>query len=370
MIDERHLTALLDDAAAPYEPPAGGPAGVLAKANATSTGTARAYPFARRPFGRRTRRTWALASAVVAIVVIVLAAIAGDGGQEARMQTAGGQFPATTFGEDGAAAVVAEPRAASGGGSGGDEALGAATSGGGAADVAAPGGPLAQAAPGPRIVKTGSLEIELDHGAFETTVARLTSLAVGAGGFVSQSTTSEDEGGTRGQVTIRVPSASFDQVTTDARRLGTVRNASVAGQDVTAEFTDLEARLRGLQATRDQLLTLLRQARTIPDILGVQDRVNQVQLEIEQTQGRINQLNDQSSFGTLTVVLFEEGADDPLRTERDGQAGAWDDAKEGFTDGVEALVAGSGTALFVLLLLAIAAAAGHGVWRLVRRRLV
>ncbi|MBD0257229.1 MAG: PAS domain S-box protein, partial [Cytophagales bacterium] len=58
------------------------------------------------------------------------------------------------------------------------------------------------------------------------------------------------------------------------------------------EYTDLDAQLRNLQATEGQYLELMKRATTIDDILMVQNRLASVRGEIEQTQGRLNQLQN------------------------------------------------------------------------------
>jgi hypothetical protein len=217
-----------------------------------------------------------------------------------------------------------------------------------------------------RVIKTGSVDIEVARGRFGTAIARLTTLAAGLGGFVSDSKTFETGKIPAGAVTLRVPSSSFEDALNQARRIGTVRSLTSSGQDVTAEYTDLEARLRALSATRDRLLTLLAKAATVQDILAVQDRVNTVQVEIEQVQGRQRLLDSQTSFGSLAVSVTEKGG----RTDhhRSGIARAWDDGVGGFVRGIEAVLAHSGTALLVVMLLGLAALAGRGGWRVVRKR--
>jgi hypothetical protein len=105
----------------------------------------------------------------------------------------------------------------------------------------------------------------------------------------------------------------------------------------------------------------------------LQDRLSIVQTEIEQLQGQQRLLDDQTSFGTLVVQLREQGDETALTVPEDPESGlakAWDDAHHGFMRGVEAIVAGSGTALVTVLSLTILAFMLRGVWLLLRRRLV
>ena len=210
------------------------------------------------------------------------------------------------------------------------------------------------------------------EGAVDDSVTRLTSLAVGTGGFVAESRTFEQGDRPAADITIRVPGAAFEQVLTKVRGLGETESVTTAGQDVTAEYVDLEARLRVLRGTRDQLLGLLSRAGTIPDILAVQDRLNATQTEIERLEGQQRVLDDKVALGTLKVTVTEarSAATAAAAKPRSGLARAWDDAVDGFTSGVEAIVAASGRILLVVLVLAAMTAMALGSWKVLRRRLL
>jgi hypothetical protein len=104
---------------------------------------------------------------------------------------------------------------------------------------------------------------------------------------------------------IRVPAAAYNSVIRELRGIASqVESEGSQATEVTDEYTDLEARLRNLQATEARYLELLGRAETIDEILTVQDRVNAVRLEIEQVQGRLNVLNDLSDMATISIELL------------------------------------------------------------------
>ena len=218
------------------------------------------------------------------------------------------------------------------------------------------------------VVKTGSLVLEVRDGAYAGTVDRIRVTADGLGGYVAESTTNRSEDALSGTITVRVPAAQFDDFLDGLHELGRVESEDVRGADVTAQHTDLEARLASVTATRDRLQTLLGEASNVGDLIMIQDRITGVQTEIEQLQGQLRLLEDQVAMGTLSVSLAEPGAEQvALTTEDDdgGLGGAWDDARRRFGDALEGLLAWSGT-LAVLTLLA---AAGFAAYRIGVRRL-
>jgi Domain of unknown function (DUF4349) len=226
---------------------------------------------------------------------------------------------------------------------------------------------------GAKIVHTGSLTLQVAKGRVTDVLTRLTDLATGDGGYVSSTTTAEAGSKPSGTVVLRVPAAVFDTVLAQSRALGTVIATTSAGTDVTAEAADQQARMTALKATRDQFLTVLAKAKTIGETLAVQQRVDDTQTQIDQLQGQINVLADQASYGTLTVTVTQHVAAALVAKPVHRQSGlskAWHSALTGFVTGVEALIARSGRALVVLLVLLVGAVALRVAWRVGRRRLV
>lgn len=365
MIDERELTVALERLAAAYDLPENGPQAIReAAGEGGSVGPA-------RPRVRRPHRLVA-AAAVVAVLALGAGVVndagdnqaatrlmppAGDLSDESGMRTLrGGQVQSQSQDAASASATAAGATAA---GSPGAMVAGAGGSATGTVEES-----------GARVVKTADVQVEVGRGRFEASVDRIGALAVGRGGFVARTETSEGRSAPSGTIAVRVPAGEFDAVIVEVRRLGKVVSASSRGQDVTAQYLDVEARLRGLNASRDQILTVLSKANTVGDILAVQERLNAVQVQIEQLQGQQRLLDDQTTFGTIAVHLAEPGGDLGGAPEREGLAGAWYDARRGFVDGLEAIIRGSGTALILVLSLGAVGLAGHAVWLAARRRMI
>ncbi|MCY4436521.1 MAG: DUF4349 domain-containing protein [Chloroflexi bacterium] len=105
-------------------------------------------------------------------------------------------------------------------------------------------------------------------------------------------------------LTLRVPAEAFDQAMAALRALAQeVLAEQTAARDVTEEYTDLDARLRNLQAAETQLLTLVEQADTVDDLLKVEKRLAEVRGEIELLQGRFNVLENRIALATIIVLL-------------------------------------------------------------------
>lgn len=179
------------------------------------------------------------------------------------------------------------------------ESLANAPVGGGTGETLASGNLLDR-----KLVENADLTLEVKDVQDSLQAAR--NIAQSYGGFVASSNLRYEGERRVGVITLRVPSARFNDAMSQLRALALedgVKAETSSVKDVTEEYTDLEARLRTLRATEAQYLELLKSARTIQEILTVQDRLNQVRAQIEQTQGRMQVLDRLSDLATINVRL-------------------------------------------------------------------
>lgn len=240
----------------------------------------------------------------------------------------------------------------------------------------APGAALGSKATTPeqdssRVVKTGTVSLVVDDGKVSATVQRLQVLVSGARGYVANSTSEEEGEHPSASLTIRVPVASFETLISQVRALKVkVVSAETSGRDVTATYADTQAQIQTLQAARGRYLAILAGAKTIAETLTVQQRIDDVQGQIDRLEGQRRVLANQSDLATLTVSVAEQADQMLLTTEPSGWSKAWDDATGGFTSGIQALIAHSGRTLLVLLVGAALFLLGRPLWHRARRSLV
>lgn len=224
--------------------------------------------------------------------------------------------------------------------------------------------PVPQLAPGSsRVIKNASLRIEIAGGDFQEQFDRATAVADEFGGFVSTSRVSQTDGTLQsGTLTMRVPSDRFESAVSRLKELGEVTGEERSGQDVTREFVDLEARLRQARTEESFFIRLLEDAESISDLIQIQSQLSSVQLRIEQLQGQLNFLEDQTELSTITVNLFEPGAEgeEPVQ----GLAEAWQRAVDGF----QSVLAGAIISLGWLAPFLLLGLIGFGLWRMRRGR--
>jgi len=156
-----------------------------------------------------------------------------------------------------------------------------------------------------KIIQNTSMDLQVED--VSNSYQKVAAIALDAGGFVLDSSVSADEDRPRASLTIRVPTSQYESVLNSLRGLAVkVQNETSKAQDVTEQYTDLQARLRSAQAVEARYLDLLNRAETIDDVLKVQNYLTPARLEVEQIQGQINLMDKLSSLATISVNLSTE----------------------------------------------------------------
>jgi hypothetical protein len=291
------------------------------------------------------------------VVAVAFLALAGVVGFVAR----GGPGALVTAGGSAGSSGARPPMEAGGVDEAVSGAHAPATSAKTASELSAELGPSAVPGLGAEVIKDARLSLQVKRRGLQDALVAASATAGRLGGYV-QSTSS---GGRTGTIQLRVPAASFEAALGSLKQLGTVTGQTVSGRDVTSQFVDLNARLITWRAQETVLLRLMDGASSISDTLRVQSQLQQVQFKIEQIRGALRVLRDQTSYGTIQVLVREVGA--PVAATATAATPslvrAWQQAWAGFLGVLSAVIVGLG----YLVPLALLALAGWAVARRVLR---
>ncbi len=108
---------------------------------------------------------------------------------------------------------------------------------------------------------------------------------------------------------IRIPSQNFEKfIASIESGKDEITHKSIEARDVTEEYIDTETRLNNKKEYLKKYKELLSKAKTIKDILDIQENIRILQEEIESKEGRLKYLKDQIAFSTLNITLFKDKA--------------------------------------------------------------
>jgi hypothetical protein len=158
------------------------------------------------------------------------------------------------------------------------------------------------------IIYTGNMALVVKD--TQESIAAITQLAEEKGGYISGSNVYESGGVLRGSVTLRVPAELYQDTLAALRAMAIrVERESSNSQDVTEEYTDLQARKTNLEYTETALQELLEERRrtgSTSDILEVYRELTNIRGQIEQIEGRLRYLTNQAALSTITVELIPD----------------------------------------------------------------
>jgi hypothetical protein len=224
--------------------------------------------------------------ALLLVAIVVMVGCAGSASQQ--LSTVGNAVPAGGGDESGAGAASAAP----------------------SAPPAAPNEPglpdqVGDLVDDAKIVRTGSMELEVADVPAALLTARDGIRAMG--GYIGASETQTIDDRPVAKNTYRIPVDRWEDaldlmrgIAGDAKKVLNERTQAV---EVTGAIVDLEARIRNLRASEVALQEISTRAARVTDVLEVQAQLTAVRGQIEQLTAQLTQLDDQASYATLDVTF-------------------------------------------------------------------
>jgi Domain of unknown function (DUF4349) len=156
-----------------------------------------------------------------------------------------------------------------------------------------------------KIIYNATVELTVED--FTDIPARVEQLAEEYDGFIAHASLQTAAGSPRrGEWRIRIPVDRYAAFLDAAETLAELQSRTEDSQEVTAEFYDVQVRIRNKQREEERLLEHLEESTgKLEDILTVEKEISRVRTEVEQLQGRLRVLQDQTALSTVTLRIDE-----------------------------------------------------------------
>lgn len=155
-----------------------------------------------------------------------------------------------------------------------------------------------------KIIYTATLSMQVDELASAATSLR--NAIHQSGGYLLQFQDTRHEGEVGASYTIKVPADGFMSF---IDRIEQIKHRdferNIGGKDVSEEYVDLESRLKAKQLVETRLLAMMEKAVRADDLLKFSQQLSEVQEEIERIKGRIRYLDNNVSFSTVELRLYQ-----------------------------------------------------------------
>ena len=190
-----------------------------------------------------------------------------------------------------------------------------------------------------KIIRNANLSLKVAD--FSAAYQRLNELAVVYGGYVvsGDAYSYDGEKMLSGYVMLRVEAGRLDEALAEIESLGKVENRNISAQDISMEYYDIAGRLNQYQIQEKRLLEILAKAETVEDLITVERELTQVRAQLESLQGQLRYYDQMTALSSINVNLYQPDVN--TQTVRlSGWPGLWQDIREGFISGVNALIRG------------------------------
>jgi len=218
------------------------------------------------------------------------------------------------------------------------------------------------------VIQNANLSIVVDQP--QDTMQAIGEMAEEFGGFVVDSyvyqrTLSNGLQAPSGSITIRVPAERLQEALERIEaQANTVLTSSRSGQDVTAEYTDLQSRLRNLQDAEVLLRQIMEDASDTEDVLVAFNQLNSITGQIEVLKGQIKFYQESASLSAISVELTASLAVQPITIAGWEPVGVVKDAIQALISALQGII---NAAIWLLLyVLPIVLVLGLPVYLLVR----
>ena len=163
-----------------------------------------------------------------------------------------------------------------------------------------------------KIIYSASARVEtLDY---EASVDQVYALVDRFGGFLESSQVSGVDyfSASRGNTVvrsasfvIRVPVQNFAGMQEALEQVGNVTSLNTWTENVTARFYDTQARLEAYETEAENLRQMLSICETVEDMITVQERLSQVQYEIDALRSTLQNWQNQVDYSTINLTVQE-----------------------------------------------------------------
>lgn len=186
-----------------------------------------------------------------------------------------------------------------------------------------------------KIIKTVDLNVQTKE--YTAYINGLNQSVVSLGGYVENSSTDLGSGSNYNRnatYTVRIPADKLDAFLEAANEKGTITSINEEQKNVTLEYVDLESRISAFRTERDSLTKLLEKAESLENILAIQERLSEVNYEIENYTAQLRVLANRVSYSTVTMHIRE------VERVTEEKPSLWSRIKNRFLDNLDDLIDG------------------------------
>ncbi len=156
----------------------------------------------------------------------------------------------------------------------------------------------------PKIIKTAEIRFEVDN--YEKADKQIRKISSHYNAVIMNENERTTNLELSNNMTIKIEPDRFEKFVDTLTSIGKfLHYKNINAKDVTEEFVDLQARLKTKKEVESRFKEILQKAKTIHEILEVENEIRTIREEIESVEGRLKYLSHQVSLSTVELSYYE-----------------------------------------------------------------
>lgn len=157
-----------------------------------------------------------------------------------------------------------------------------------------------------KIIKTVEAYVQTKE--YDKYISVLTANVAANGGYIEKS--DANMGGyynsnRHSTYVLRIPAEKLDSFMISAEENGKITSKTETQKNVTLEYVDVESRISAYKTEKETLTNLLEKAASLENVLAIQERLSEVNYQIENYTAQLRVLENRVSYSTVTLNIDE-----------------------------------------------------------------
>ena len=201
-----------------------------------------------------------------------------------------------------------------------------------------------------KLIRTVNMSVETKE--FDAVMGTLEQRVTELGGYIENMDTyngsvySSSRSSRKASMTARIPAGQLNVFLSEVSEISNVTRRTENVQDVTLDYVDLASHKKTLQAEHDRLLELMERAEYIEDIITIEQRLSNVQYQIESMEAQLRTYDNKVDYSTVNLDVSEVQELTPVEVHEET---LWERISGGFMENLKKI--GNGALEIVVWLL-------------------
>lgn len=108
------------------------------------------------------------------------------------------------------------------------------------------------------------------------------------------------------EATIQIVPEKLDDFLAAINGLGEITDINIESDDITSQYYDVETRIKTMEKTLEQYYKLMEDAQDINSVLMIQERIDQLTMELESLKGQLRYYDSEVNESTVDIMIVQD----------------------------------------------------------------